>query len=144
MRKFLKEFKEFAVRGNALDLAIGVIIGAAFQSIVTSLTKDIISPVIGLFAKTDFTDWSIKLLGVEIRYGSFITAVINFIIMAFVIFFIMKIMNKIASVGKKPEKEVPTTKKCPYCLSEIPIKAVKCSHCTSNLVEKETEDVIDE
>lgn len=139
MKKFLNEFKEFAMKGNVMDLAVGVIIGAAFQSIVKSLTDDIISPIIGLFAKTDFSYLALNLFGVDIRYGSFITAVINFIIMAFIVFMLMKGLNKMASIGKKEEKPAaPTTKKCPYCLSEIPVAAVKCSHCTSDLpVEKE-------
>lgn len=139
MKKFLNEFKEFAMKGNVMDLAVGVIIGAAFQSIVKSLTDDIISPIIGLFAKTDFSYLALNLFGVDIRYGSFITAVINFIIMAFIVFMLVKGLNKMASIGKKEEKPAaPTTKKCPYCLSEIPVAAVKCSHCTSDLpVEKE-------
>ncbi len=137
MKKFLNEFKEFAMKGNVMDLAVGVIIGAAFQSIVKSLTDDIISPIIGLFAKTDFSYLALNLFGVDIRYGSFITAVINFIIMAFIVFMLMKGLNKMASIGKKEEKPAaPATKKCPYCLSEIPAAAIKCSHCTSDLSEE--------
>lgn len=137
MKKFLKEFKAFALKGNALDLAVGVIIGAAFQAIVTSLTKDIISPIIGLFANTDFSDLVIKISDVEIRYGAFITAVINFIIMALVIFVFIKVINRTLK-GKKeePKPAVPTTKKCPYCLKEVDIKAVKCAYCTSDLPEE--------
>ena len=138
MKKFFHEFKEFALRGNVLELAVGVIIGGAFQSIVNSLVKDIISPIIGLFAKTDFNDLAINILGVNIKYGSFITNVINFIIMAFVIFVIIKGLNKLTHIGKNDtnENEEKTTKTCPYCLSEIPINAVKCAYCTSEL-EKE-------
>ena len=136
MKKFLNEFKEFALRGNVMDLAVGVIIGGAFQSIINSLVKDIISPIIGLFARTDFSDMVITILDVQIRYGSFITAVINFLIMAFIIFVMVKMLNKLASIGKKQkEDEAPKTKKCPYCLSEIPINATKCAHCTSDLTE---------
>lgn len=140
MKKFFQEFKEFAMRGNVIDLAVGVIIGAAFQKIVSSLVDDIISPVIGLFAKTDLSALVVNVFGVDIRYGSFLTAIINFIIMAFVIFVIIKTLNKLASLGKhKEEPKAPTTKKCPFCQSEIDIKAVRCPHCTSVL-----EDVNDE
>ncbi|MCO8193239.1 large conductance mechanosensitive channel protein MscL [Anaerofustis sp. NSJ-163] len=136
MKQFLNEFKEFALRGNVMDLAVGVIIGGAFQAIINSLVKDIISPIIGLFARTDFSDMVITVLDVQIRYGSFITAVINFLIMAFIIFIMVKMLNKLASIGKKQkEDEAPKTKKCPYCLSEIPIEATKCAHCTSDLTE---------
>lgn len=134
MKKFIQEFKEFALRGNVVDLAVGVIIGAAFQNIVTSLTDDIISPIIGLVAKTDFKDLVLEVFGVSIKYGSFITAVINFLIMALVLFCIVKLMNSAANLGKKPEAPAaPTTKTCPYCKSEIAIEATRCPHCTSQL-----------
>ena len=136
MSKFLSEFKEFALRGNVLDLAVGVIIGGAFQGVVNSLVQDIISPIIGLFANQDFSNLVITLGGVQVKYGSFITALINFIIMAFVIFLIVKGMNKLASLGKHEEvaaTEEPTTKVCPYCCSEIPISATRCPNCTSEL-----------
>lgn len=136
MRKLMNEFKEFALRGNVIDLAVGVIIGAAFQNIVSSLTDDIISPLIGLIAKTDFKDLVLTVFGVNIKYGSFITAVINFFIMAIVLFALIKLMNKAASLGKHEEASAaPTTKKCPYCLSEIAIEATRCPHCTSILDE---------
>lgn len=134
MKKFLQEFKEFALKGNVMDLAIGVIIGAAFQAIVTSLTSDIISPIIGLFADTDFSSLVLKINNVDIRYGSFITAVINFLIMAMVIFIFMKIVNRLSNIAKKDapkEKKEPVTKKCPFCFSEIDIHATRCPHCTS-------------
>ena len=136
MKKMLQDFKTFALRGNVIDLAVGVIIGAAFQAIVKSLTDDILSPVIGLFARTDFSDLVLPLLGVEIRYGAFVTAVLNFIIMACLIFLLVKGMNKLAALGKKKEEEEaaaapPTTKVCPYCRSEIPLEASRCPHCTS-------------
>lgn len=135
MRKFLREFKEFALRGNVMDLAVGVIIGAAFQKIVNSLVTDIITPLIGLFAKQDFNDLVLTIFGVDIKYGAFITNVLNFIIMAFIVFLIVKAMNVLASLGKKKEEAVEeaTTKQCPYCCSEIDIKAIKCPHCTSDL-----------
>lgn len=133
MKKFLQEFKAFALRGNVIDLAVGVIIGAAFQSIVKSLTEDIISPIIGLFANTDFTDMVIP-IGAGIRYGAFLTAVLNFIIMAFLVFLLVKGMNRLASLGKKQEApKTPTTKKCPYCCTEIALEATRCPHCTSSL-----------
>lgn len=138
MKKFFEEFKQFALRGNVMDLAVGVIIGAAFQAIVKSLVDDIINPLIGLFAKTDFTNLSIKIWDASINYGSFITAIINFVIMALVIFMLVKGLNKLSSLTHhtKDEPEAPTTKICPYCLSEIPIAATRCAHCTSELAEE--------
>ncbi len=136
MKKLLKEFRDFAVKGNALNLAVGVLIGGAFQGIVNSLVNDIISPVIGLFGKSDFSAYILTINGVEIKYGSFITAIINFLILAFVIFMIVKGVNSLTSLGKKKEEPVveePTTKICPFCQSEISIKAVKCPHCTSDV-----------
>lgn len=135
MKKFLDEFKTFALRGNVIDLAVGVIIGGAFQAIVKSLTEDILMPLVGLFVRLDFKDLTFTLLDVEIRYGAFITATINFLIMAFLIFLLVKGMNKLAEFGKKKEEIVEeiTTKTCPYCLSEIAIGAARCPHCTSIL-----------
>lgn len=144
MRKFFSEFREFIMRGNVMDLAVAVIIGAAFQAIISSLVNDVISPFIGLFAKIDFKDWVFDINGVQIQYGSFLTALINFIIMAFVIFLLIKGINKVMSFGKKLKKEEellsePETKDCPYCLTEINIKATRCPHCTSQLGETEEE-----
>lgn len=141
MKKFLGEFKEFALRGNVLDLAVGVIIGSAFQGIVKSLVDDVISPVIGLFARQDFSSQVIELFGVPIRYGAFITAVINFLIMSFLIFLLVKGMNKLSNFGKKEEetKKEVTTKKCSFCYTEISIKATRCPNCTSILEEKKSE-----
>lgn len=135
MKKFINEFKEFALRGNVIDLAVGIIIGSAFQRIVSSLVSDIISPIIGLFTKTDFCDKVFKVSNVSIRYGSFITAVINFIIMAFVIFIFVKIMNRLSFIRNNSEivKTEITNKKCPYCYSEINVKAIRCPNCTSVL-----------
>lgn len=137
MKKFLKEFKDFAMRGNVMDLAVGVIIGGAFKGIVDSLVKDVISPVIGLVANKDLSALTVKVLGVDILYGSFITAVINFIIMAFVIFVLVKCLNALSAIGKKKEEVVEevTTKKCPYCCSTVAIEATRCPHCTSSLTE---------
>ena len=146
MKKFFGEFKEFVLRGNVLDLAVAVIIGAAFQNIVTSLTDNIISPILGLFTKMNFDQLMLKftfpdVIGggegttVTIKYGAFITAVINFLIMALIIFLIVKAINKLMSIGKKKEEEeeAATTKECPYCKSEIAIEATRCPHCTSKL-----------
>lgn len=138
-KKFFQEFKEFAFRGNVMDLAIGVIIGGAFSGIVSSLVNNLITPLIGLLGKRDFSEFSFQINGVPIHYGAFITEVINFVIMAFAIFLLVKGMNALANLGKKEEKEpeAPTTRQCPYCLSDVPIKATRCAYCTSQLPEYE-------
>lgn len=137
MKKFLNEFKEFVMRGNVLDLAVAVLVGAAFQSIVTSLTDNIISPVIGLFTRMNFDQLSVQIpyTDVIIKYGAFITSVINFLIMALIIFLIVKVINKIMTFGRKKEEQTQeeTAKECPYCKSEISIDATRCPHCTSKL-----------
>lgn len=134
MKKFLEEFKAFALKGNVMDLAVGVIIGGAFQAIVTSLVGDIISPIIGIFASTDFSNLIATVNGSEIKYGAFITAIINFVIMAFIIFCIVKGLNRLSEIGKKEEApKDPTEKTCPFCQSTISIKATRCPHCTSAL-----------
>ncbi len=145
MKKIFKEFKEFALRGNAFDLAVGVIIGAAIKSVIDSLVNDILSPFLGTFLRTDFSNLTFSIRGVDIRYGAFITTIINFFIMAVIIFTIVKLTNMIAAFGKKAlkiesEPPHPTTKTCPYCKSEISIEAVRCPHCTSIL---DNEVVID-
>ena len=133
MKKFIEEFKAFALRGNVMDMAIGVIIGGAFTSIVTSLTDNLINPILGLFGGTDLSGFVLNLGGVELRYGAFITSIINFLIMAFVLFCLLKAVNKLTALGKKPEAPAePSTKVCPFCCSKIPIKAVKCAHCGSD------------
>lgn len=133
MKKFLEEFKAFALRGNVMDMAIGVIIGGAFTTIVTSLTENLINPILGLAGGTDLSGFVLSLGGIELRYGAFLTSVINFLIMALVLFCLLKAVNKLLSIGKKPETPAaPTTKKCPFCCSEIPIAAVKCAHCGSD------------
>ena len=143
----LKEFKEFALKGNMIDLAVGVIIGGAFNSLVTSLVDNIIMPALSIVTgKIDFTNLFLALDGNSyktlaaaqeagaptINYGLFITGLINFLIMAFVIFMIVKAMNAL----RRPKEEAPatpTTKICPFCKSEISIEATKCPHCTSDL-----------
>ncbi len=132
MKKFMTEFKEFAMRGNVMDLAVGVIIGAAFKSIVDSLVTDIISPIIGMLCKGNFDGLKVEFLSVTLTYGKFLTAVINFIIMAFVVFLLMKGINGLSKIGKKEVPAAPTTKVCPFCKSEIDIEATKCPHCTSD------------
>ena len=151
MKGFFKEFKEFAMRGNVIDLAVGVIIGGAFQKIVTSVVNDLVMPLIGLITKgSDFASKFVALDGGEyatieeateagaaiLTYGNFIAVTIDFIIMASVIFLLVKGLNKLTSIGKKEEPVVeaaPTTKVCPFCKSEIAIDATKCAHCTSDV-----------
>jgi large conductance mechanosensitive channel len=134
MRKFLQEFKAFTLKGNVINLAVGIIIGASFQNMVTSLTTNILSPIIGMFARQNFDSLAITILDVPITYGAFITSILNFVIMAFVVFLLVKIMNAILTYNKKDsDTETPITKKCPFCLSEINIKATRCPFCTSEL-----------
>ena len=137
MKKFLKEFKEFALKGNVMDLAIGVIIGAAFGNIVTAFTEDIINPFIAGIGGAEF-GFKIPIYGGQyILLGDFLTAIINFIIMALCIFLMMKAVNKLMSMGKKKEEEAaPTTKVCPFCKTDINIEATRCPNCTSVLEEK--------
>ena len=139
MKKFFEEFKNFALKGNVMDLAIGVIIGAAFQNIVTAFTDSFINPIInskgGASVGGKFEIFS---TGQYITYGNFITAVINFLIMALVLFLFMKTINKVMSIGKHKEEEAaPLTRKCPYCFGEIDKKATRCMHCTSEVVPEE-------
>jgi large conductance mechanosensitive channel len=130
-----------------MNLAVGVIIGAAFQSVVASLTDNILSPIIGLFTGQNFDGLQVEFLGVSLRYGAFITSVINFFIMAFVVFLLVKLMNKIDALSSAakgapaPEEavpddaapEAPALRPCPYCLTEVPAAATRCPACTSQL-----------
>lgn len=165
----LKEFKEFAMKGNVMDLAIGVVIGGAFQKIVTSLVSDIIMPSFSILTgKLDFSTLVLTVGDVSIKYGNFITAIVDFLIISFSIFLVVRYINKLNKANKLKElndklvqsidkkgklkklhkKETqtkspePTTKICPYCLSEIKYKATKCPHCTSDQPEiaKESND----
>lgn len=160
----LKEFKEFAMKGNIMDLAIGVVIGGAFQKIVTSLVEDLIMPCVSILTgKVDFSDMVLTIGNTSIRYGNFITTIVNFLIIAFSIFLVVRYLNKLNKLKdlgddlaskidkngrwkkhKNAEvKEVvvePTTKVCPYCLSNIPYKATKCCHCTSELISEITNE----
>ena len=137
---FIEEFKKFIMRGNVMDMAVGVIVGGAFTSIVTSLNQDILTPILGIFGGTDFSNLKVTLGSGEnapvLCYGNFITAVINFLITAFVIFVLVKAINKIGDKLIKKEEEAPAepmTKICPYCRREIAKEATRCPHCTSNL-----------
>lgn len=141
MGKLMSEFKEFVMRGNVMDLAVGVIIGGAFSSIVTSLCDNVIMPgvqyIIGTIAGVEDIEQMTSVLNVgPIAFGKFVSAVINFLIMAFIIFLMVKAVNKLMSIPKKlrhQEEEAPTTKECPFCKSEIAIEATRCPHCTSML-----------
>ena len=130
MKKFLQEFRDFALRGNVMDMAVGVLIGGAFSGIVTSLTDNFINPILSLitqgarYTMTDIGGFA----------SNFLSSVVNFIIMAFILFCLMRVVNKAVNLGKKKEEpKAPTTKECPYCLSQIPIGATRCPHCTSEV-----------
>lgn len=140
LKNFFNEFKTFAMRGNVMDMAVGIIIGAAFGKIVNSLVEDVIMPPIGwALGKVDFSNLVLKLNDdVAIKYGAFLNTVISFIIVAFAVFILIKAVNTLQAKMLKAEAEAaanaaPTTKKCPYCCSEIAIEAKKCPHCTSDL-----------
>lgn len=161
-----KEFKEFAIKGNIIDLAIGVIIGGAFQSIVKSLVNDMIMPIISIFTgNMDFSNLVLQVRNSKIAYGSFLTAIINFLIIAFSLFLLVRYINKLnkkieeakkqeleklnktklfkrksRKVTKKEEEPTePLTKICPYCYSEINYKASRCPHCTSSFISDEAD-----
>ena len=144
----LKEFKEFAMKGNVLDMAIGIIIGVAFGKIVTSLVEDLLMPPIGLLlGKVDFTNLFINLSdksyetlaaakaagAATLNYGIFLNTIINFLIVAFAIFLLVRQVNRMKRQPEPVPAAAPTTKECPYCLSTIAIKASRCPHCTSDL-----------
>jgi large conductance mechanosensitive channel len=153
----LKEFRDFAMKGNVMDMAVGIIIGGAFGKIVSSLVNDVIMPPIGmLLGKVDFSNLFISLSGehytsladakaagaATVNYGLFLNTVVDFIIVAFTIFLMVKWINKMRTAAEALDKKppatpvVPTTKECPYCLSAIPIKAIRCAHCTVDLSDK--------
>lgn len=133
MKKFIEEFKAFALRGNVMDMAIGIIIGGAFSGIVTSLTDNFITPILYVLTGQARYSWR----DVAVFGSNFMSSVINFIIMAFILFCLIKLINKLTSIGHKEEKKEKTTKTCPFCQSEISIKATRCPHCTSELAKEE-------
>ena len=134
MKKFLEEFKAFALRGNVMDMAIGVIIGGAFSGIVTSLTDNFINPILNVL--TGGATYTLK------DVSGFASSFVSSVIMAFILFCLLKAVNKITSIGAKKEEEpAPTTKVCPFCRSEIDIEATRCPHCTSILNEAEKEEL---
>ena len=163
-----KEFKKFALRGNVVDMAIGVIIGGAFGTIVSSLVNDLLTPLIGMLFKADFSELFVLLKSpdgvffpaapetaeaftlaaakemgyITFNYGSFFTSVLNFLIVAFCLFLVVRGINKMtAKKEEAPAPAAPTTKKCPYCLSEVALEATRCPHCTSELpVEEAAEE----
>lgn len=135
----LKEFKNFALRGNVVDMAVGIVIGGAFGKIVSSLVNDLLMPPLGmLMGKVDFSDLAFTLQektkaapAVSIKYGLFLNTILDFLIVAFAIFLVVRQMNKL--LIKKEAPAAPTTKECPHCISTIPLKATRCAHCTSEL-----------
>ena len=144
----VSEFKEFAMKGNVVDLAVGVIIGGAFGKIVDSFVKDVVMPVIGrMLGGVDFKHLYLNLgdkafetleaaekAGAPIvKYGAFINSVVDFVIIAFAIFMAIKVMNRLKRAEEAPAPAEPTTRECPHCLSAIPLKATRCPHCTSQL-----------
>ena len=156
----LKEFKKFAMRGNIMDMAVGVVIGGAFQSIINSLVSDIIMPTVSIFTgKVDFSDMMVTVGSASIKYGNFITSIVNFLIIAFSIFIAITYINKFnqkmekishgqvekitKKLGKSKKEEAipePTVKTCPHCYTEIPYKATRCPHCTSELEKIEVKE----
>lgn len=133
--KWIDEFRAFILRGNVVDLAIAVVIGAAFTAVVTALVADLITPLIAaIFGKPDFSGLTFEINGSVFRYGAFFNAVISFLLIALVVFFlIVKPMNALmARMGRGGEAETPS-RECPYCMSSIPVNATKCAYCTSEV-----------
>jgi len=131
----LKGFKEFVLRGNVVDLAVGVVMGAAFGTVVTSIVKDLLTPFIAaIVGKPDFSAIALEIRGSKLMFGNFVNATISFLLIAAsVYFFVVLPMNAIIKRARKEPPADPTTKKCPECLSEIPLDARRCAHCTSEL-----------
>lgn len=134
MKGFMQEFKEFIAKGNVMDMAVGVIIGGAFGKIVSSLVENILMPLIGiLLGGVNFSDLSATVGNAEVKYGVFLQSVFDFLIIAFVIFVMIKQISKVTDKFKKEEEPAPTEKVCPFCKSTIAIDATRCPHCTSEL-----------
>ncbi|MCL2856493.1 MAG: large conductance mechanosensitive channel protein MscL [Oscillospiraceae bacterium] len=133
MKRFLQEFKEFALRGNVVSLAVGMMIGLVFQDVISSLSENILSPIIGLFVRQNFDalEWSI--FGVTLRYGAFITSVLNFFILALVVFLIVRAMNKLLSANEQKQEEPEPEHTCPFCMTTLHKSATRCPACTSAL-----------
>ncbi|MDY3052783.1 MAG: large conductance mechanosensitive channel protein MscL [Ndongobacter sp.] len=132
----LKEFKDFIARGNVLDMAIGVIIAGAFKAIIDSLVADLLTPLLsGVTGGVNFKDWVVTAGSMQFGVGTFINTIISFLIIAFVMFLIVKAFNRARAKKTPAEKAAPTTKTCPYCKSEINIEATRCPNCTSELHE---------
>jgi large conductance mechanosensitive channel len=130
----MQDFKQFVLRGNVVDLAVGVVIGAAFGAVVTALVKDIITPLISIPGKVNFSNLSVTIGGGVIQYGDFLNQVISFLLIAFaVFFFIVRPVNWLMSRRKTETPVDPTTRDCPFCLSSVPMKASRCAFCTSEL-----------
>ena len=141
MKKLIKEFKDFISKGNALDLAIGMIIGAAFTAIVTSFVSDLFTPLIGLVIPNE-NGFSALNIANGPQFGNFINAILTFLLTALCLFIVVKTINGLKSIGKKKTEEAPaapTTKICPFCKSEIDINATRCPHCTSELPAEDVE-----
>lgn len=129
-----KEFRDFVLRGNVVDLAVAVVIGTAFGAIVSAFVKDLITPLIGMFGKIDLSYLHVKPFGADFAIGDFLNTVIYFIIVAAVIFFgVVKPLNHLMSLRKTETPVAPTTRECPFCLSSIPIQATKCAFCTADV-----------
>jgi len=131
IKNFLQEFKTFALKGNVVSMAIGVLVGVSFQGLVTSFTDNILSPIIGLFVNQNFDYLVLNLWGTTLRYGAFITTLINFFITVFIVFMMARIMNRLLALGKKADDV--QTRTCPYCMSNVHLKATRCPACTSQL-----------
>lgn len=143
MKNFFNEFKKFAMRGNVMDMAVGIIIGASFGKIVDSLVNDVMMPPIGwALGQVDFSDLKLTLPGeVTIKYGAFINNVISFVIVAFAVFILIKAVNALqAKMIKEEAAAAPSTKKCPFCCSDIALEATRCPHCTSELKAEASKD----
>jgi large conductance mechanosensitive channel len=153
--KLLKEFKEFAVKGNVVDMGVGIVIGAAFTSVVNSLVKDVFTPLLGLaLAGIDFTNWFITIKqgkhggpysslaqaqadsAVTVNFGQFLNSIISFLIVAFVLFFLIRAINRLKQMAEPPAEEAPKKRECPYCFSVVPDQASRCPFCTSDISNK--------
>lgn len=130
----LNGFQKFILRGNVVDLAVGIVIGTAFTAVVTAFVADIITPLIGIFGKIDLSRYAFTVNRSTFQIGTFLNAVISFVIIALVIyFFVVKPINTLTSLHKSKTPEVPNTRDCPFCLSSVPLQASRCAYCTSPL-----------